>query len=260
MCKEVIAATDRIAAASAAASASAAAQQQKFMQTIEQRQLKQLQEQQWQQAQNYGQQWGPIAGYAASASTTVQPHSMGPPTIQQPPPPPFAGGIDPWAKAAQQNKGGFKGGGGKGEPIPWKPIDPAAGNKKICPDYFFESKCSKGGDAGGCQFWHPLAKTEKGICSRFQRSDHEECQLGDQCERDHILIGEEDAKLLKSECAKKAAASRNRSQSPGKGWGKGGSKGKNDGKGKGPKVCYRALNNGRYCDKKLSPEGCKWCE
>ena len=121
--------------------------------------------------------------------------------------------------------------------------------------------------------WHPVLTKNAGICSRFQRTDYEQCRFSDeQCTRNHICVGSDDAMFLKDECVKKASEFRARSGSgerkggwnkgKGKGWGGDryeqgqsgdwGSKGKGKGK---TKVCFELENKGS-CSKRPN---CDYC-
>ena len=97
----------------------------------------------------------------------------------------------------------------------WMDIDPEAKRqgKVVCRNLWHSATCEDH-EKGACQFYHPVMN-KKGICSWFQRADAAG-QCNGTCGREHIALGEVEAKQLKNDCIMKA---RRGSRSPGDGGG-----------------------------------------
>ena len=84
-------------------------------------------------------------------------------------------------------------------------------NKTLCSDYWFGKECRK----ENCSDVHPEMGDKKGICSRFQRIEPEATCKDPNCGRLHLALGEEQARMLKTEIASRASTPRSsRANSP----------------------------------------------
>ena len=121
----------------------------------------------------------------------------------------------------------------------YRPKQPEAGTRRVCPNTWFGEACQPHLTQDGCENYHWPEPTGRGICSWYQTFYCNDPH----CSRDHCSVGEDDADLLRKECSAKArdrkgnkkggGGNSSGEESDGGRVGKGGGK-----KGKGRGVCW----------------------